>query len=88
MNNLIASLYLRSSTFFTNIGDFVSGEVGRIKKDETGMELIQVILIILMVIIIAVALWTFLGSWITDLLQNVLDESSNINSDGISQPTP
>jgi len=88
MNNLIASLYLRSSAFFANIGGFVSGEVDRIKKDETGMELIQVILIILMVILIAVALWTFLGTWITGLLQDVLDEAGNINSDGISQPTP
>jgi len=40
---------------------FLAGEVRNIKNDESGMELVQIVLLILFAIIIAIAIWYFLG---------------------------
>ncbi|MCL1999413.1 MAG: hypothetical protein FWG65_11680 [Turicibacter sp.] len=46
-------------------------ELAKLRDNEDGMELVQALFLILMVVIIAAVLWTFLSDMITDLLDRI-----------------
>ena len=65
MNNLFTALFM--------LKHFVTNEVRRMKNDERGMELLQVLLIVLIVVVIGGLVWVFLGDWIAGLIENIGD---------------
>ena len=71
MNNLLVSLYLQVAAALTGIRNRAANEVSRLRSDERGMELIQLILIIMIVIVAAVLVWTFLGDYIQGLFDQI-----------------
>jgi peptidoglycan/LPS O-acetylase OafA/YrhL len=87
MKNAMIALYLGANEKITGAKNFVADEVRRIKDDESGMELLQIILIILFVVIIAAVLWAFLGDWITRLLQQIFDRSQDIDNTTVTPPS-
>ncbi|MCL2356942.1 MAG: hypothetical protein FWC70_07280 [Defluviitaleaceae bacterium] len=73
MKNALALMYLGACAKVEGAKNFVVAEAGRIKNDERGMELLQVILIILFVIIIAAVVWALLGDVIRDLIDQIFN---------------
>ena len=57
---------------------FVVNEFRRIKSDERGIEIVQVIIILLIVVIIAAVLWFFLAEMIQDWLDSIRAEDDQI----------
>ena len=86
MDKFSTMLYLKTMNTCDNAARYVCNEINRIKNDEGGMELVQIVIILLMVILIAAAVWQFLGTWISELLEQVFDTSLGINESGITQP--
>jgi hypothetical protein len=78
MQLLMAWLYTHVGGTAANAKAFFANEVRLIKKDERGMELLQVLLIILFVVVIAAALWIFLGDFVVGLIQDILDRSPDV----------
>jgi len=65
---------------------FFAGEAKKIKDDESGMELVQIVLLILFAIIIALAVWFFLGDAIAawfDSAGNAARKAQNVGSKDI-----
>ena len=73
MNNFMIAAYLGITSAVAKTRGFIADEAQRIKDDESGMELIQVILIIALVVIIALGLWAWLGGWIGDIIDGIED---------------
>ena len=69
--NFLNKMYINAKT-----------EVSKLKGDERGMELIQVILLILIVVIIAAGLWAWLGDWIGELIMNIVNQGAEIDGSG------
>ena len=57
---------------------FIANEFRRIKNDESGIEVVQVVIILLIVVIIAAVLWIFLGEMITEFLTNISKEAKKV----------
>ena len=73
MNTLITKAFLGTQ-------DFVAKELKEISGDERGMEMLQVILLILMVVIIGAILWAFLGEMIQGMFNNITDNVDTIQA--------
>ena len=69
MNNFFAALCMQ----IIGLKDFVTNEVRRMKNDERGMELLQVLLIVLIVVAVGALVWAFLVPWIAELIDNIGD---------------
>ncbi|MCL1999412.1 MAG: hypothetical protein FWG65_11675 [Turicibacter sp.] len=87
MSNVMNTLYFSVIAAKLAVGGFIANEVGRIRRDERGMELISVILIILFVVVIAALLWIFLGDYIAELLQQIFDQTPTPSPEDIPIPT-
>ena len=86
MLKFINALYFGAKSLHSNALDFVVDEAKRIKQDESGMELLQLILIIVIVVIIAAVLWAFLGDWIQDMLNTIFQQSQDFDAIDIENP--
>jgi len=80
MQNLFVWIYVSVCALVVSMSGFVSGEVRRIKNDERGMELLQVLLIILMVVVIGALVWAFLGDVIAGLFDDILQNLGRIGN--------
>ena len=54
---------------------WVINEFRRIKNDESGIEVVQVVIILLIVILIAAVLWLFLSEYIQNLLDDIFSNA-------------
>jgi uncharacterized membrane protein len=86
MYNVMGALYLFFGMLKTGIKDFFVREYTRIRDDESGMEMLQIILIIVIVVIIAAVLWTFLGDWIQDMFDEIFNRSRTIDEFDLTIP--
>jgi peptidoglycan/LPS O-acetylase OafA/YrhL len=87
MQELGISLYMSVISGASRMKSFVVNEVKRVRDDESGMELLQVILIILLVVVIAAVLWAFLGDWIQEMLRRIFGATPDPGVDDIERPT-
>jgi len=65
---------------FAEAKSFFAGQVKRIKYDESGMELVQMVLLILFAVVVALAVWYFLGDAIAGWMDHTSDSASSVNS--------
>jgi len=77
INNFMVASYLGMISAVAKIKGFIADETHLIKNDESGMELIQVILIIALVVVIALGLWGWLSGWIGDLIEGIEEVEFN-----------
>jgi hypothetical protein len=61
---------------------FIANEIKRIKNDEKGIEVVQVVLILLIVVIIAAVLWFLLRDLITDWIARIFESDGEIGGSG------
>ena len=75
MNKLITNAYFKGS----KLQEIAKNEIKRIKSDQRGMELLQIIIIILIALLVATALWTLLNPLIHNMLTRIRDSTASIN---------
>jgi hypothetical protein len=56
----------------------VTGFVEELKKDEKGMEVVQVVLLVLISVLAVVLIWGFLSGWLADLFANILNKAGEL----------
>ena len=74
INNWMFCFYMA----ILGIGMNIANEIKRIKDDERGIEIVQVIIILLIVIVIAVMVWVFLGDLIAEWFGKIGNQSEQL----------
>jgi len=55
--------------------DYTKRFIEDFKNDESGLEVVQVVLIILVGVLLIGALWAVLGGWLGDLWEQIIDDT-------------
>ena len=60
------------------IENHVKQFIERLKKDESGLEIVQVVLIVLVGVLLIAGLWAVLGPWISQIWDSITQEAVTI----------
>ena len=69
--DFITAISLRTYFAIAGMVDVIAGEAKRLRSDQRGMELLQVLLIIVVVVILAGLVWTMLNTQIRALFERI-----------------
>ena len=61
----------------SEITDYAKKFVDDFKKDESGLEVVQVVLIVLVGVLLIGALWAVLGGWLGNLWDQIIGETGD-----------